>query len=58
MSPHPRTARLSQRRRRAIVLTLGKRHNQALVALARRRCDTLYAMLRDGTLYAPKAAVV
>ena len=36
----------------------GKRHNQALVALARRRCETLYAMLRDGTLYAPKAAVV
>lgn len=29
----------------------GKRHNQALIALARRRCDTLYAMLRDGTLY-------
>lgn len=25
----------------------GKRHNQAPVALARRRCDTLYAMLRD-----------
>jgi transposase len=31
----------------------GKRHNQALIALARRRCDTLYAMLRDGTLYKP-----
>jgi transposase len=29
----------------------GKRHNQALIALARRRCDVLYAMLRDGTLY-------
>jgi transposase len=29
----------------------GKRHNQALIALARRRCDTLYAMLRDGTFY-------
>jgi transposase len=29
----------------------GKHHNQALIALARRRCDTLYAMLRDGTLY-------
>ncbi len=25
-----------------------KRHNQALIALARRRCDVLYAMLRDG----------
>lgn len=29
----------------------GKRHNQALIALARRRCDVLYAMLRDGTFY-------
>lgn len=29
----------------------GKRHNQALIALARRRCDVLYAMLRDGTVY-------
>ena len=29
----------------------GKRHNQALIALARRRCDVLYAMLRDGTQY-------
>lgn len=29
----------------------GKRHNQALIALARRRCDTLYGMLRDGTYY-------
>lgn len=31
----------------------GKRHNQALIALARRRCDVLFAMLRDGTLYCP-----
>lgn len=29
----------------------GKRHNQALLALARRRSDVLYAMIRDGTLY-------
>ncbi len=29
----------------------GKRHNQTLIALARRRCDDLFAMLRDGTLY-------
>ena len=37
----------------------GKRHNQALIALVRRRCDVLFAMLRDGTLYQapePKAA--
>lgn len=31
----------------------GKRHNQALIALARRRSDVLFAMLRDGTLYQP-----
>ncbi|MFV4914780.1 IS110 family transposase [Microbacterium lacticum] len=29
----------------------GKRHNQALLALARRRSDVLYTMIRDGTLY-------
>lgn len=29
----------------------GNRHNQALIALARRRCDVMFAMLRDGTLY-------
>jgi transposase len=29
----------------------GKTHNQALLALARRRTDVLYAMIRDGTLY-------
>jgi transposase len=38
----------------------GKRHNQALIALARRRCDVIYAMVRDGCLYdtppIPKAA--
>lgn len=33
----------------------GKPHNQALLALARRRSDVLYAMLRDGTLYQPAA---
>jgi hypothetical protein len=31
----------------------GKRHNQALLALARRRADVIYAMLRDGTVYQP-----
>ncbi len=29
----------------------GKKHNQALLALARRRCNVIYAMMRDGTLY-------
>ncbi|WP_292800291.1 IS110 family transposase [Microbacterium sp.] len=37
-------------------ITQGKRHNQALLALARRRSDVLYAMLRDGTLYLAPAA--
>lgn len=35
-------------------ITLGKRHNQALIALARRRSDVLFAMLRDGTIYEPR----
>jgi hypothetical protein len=26
-----------------------KKHNAALICLARRRCDVLYAMLRNGT---------
>lgn len=30
-----------------------KKHNAALICLARRRCDVLFAMLRDGTLYQP-----
>ncbi len=34
-------------------ISQGKRHNQALIALARRRCDVLFAMLRDGTFYRP-----
>lgn len=32
----------------------GKRHNPAVIALARRRCDVLYAMLRTGSPYQPK----
>lgn len=32
-----------------------KKHNAALICLARRRCDVLFAMLRDGTLYQPPA---
>jgi len=31
----------------------GKRHNQALLCLARRRCDVIYAMLTNGTFYQP-----
>ena len=32
----------------------GKKHNAAIVCLARRRIDVLYAMLRDGTYYQQK----
>jgi transposase len=34
----------------------GKRHNAALICLARRRVDVLFAMLRDGTTYQPQPA--
>ncbi|MGA5811105.1 IS110 family transposase [Streptomyces cellulosae] len=33
----------------------GKRHKQALMCLARRRVDVLFAMLRDGTFFEPQA---
>jgi transposase len=34
----------------------GKRHTQALIALARRRVNILWAMLRDGTTYETRSA--
>lgn len=34
----------------------GKKHNQAVIALARRRCNVLFAMLRDSTVYEPPQA--
>jgi hypothetical protein len=34
----------------------GKRHTQALIALARRRVDVLWAMLRDGTMFETRSA--
>jgi hypothetical protein len=34
----------------------GKRHTQALIALARRRVNVLSAMLRDGTTYETRSA--
>ncbi|HAW0989257.1 TPA: IS110 family transposase, partial [Escherichia coli] len=37
-------------------MSQGKRHNQALIALAKRRCDVLFAMMRDGTFYTPQAS--
>jgi transposase len=33
-----------------------KSHQQALLALARRRCDVLFAMIRDGATYDPDHA--
>lgn len=32
----------------------GKRHNQAVIALAHRRILTLHAMIQDGALYDPQ----
>ncbi|OZG65619.1 transposase IS116/IS110/IS902 family protein, partial [Bifidobacterium hapali] len=29
----------------------GKHHNAAIICLARRRCDVIYSMLKNGTLY-------
>src|SRR4051812_34373381 len=34
----------------------GKRHTQALIALARRRVNVLWAMLRDGNTFEPSSA--
>ena len=34
----------------------GKRHTQALIALARRRVNVLWAMLRDGTTFEARSA--
>ena len=34
----------------------GKKHNAALICLARRRVDVLHAMLRNGTYYQAKPA--
>ena len=34
----------------------GKTHKQAILALARHRVDVVYAMLRTGSAYGPKAA--
>jgi hypothetical protein len=35
-----------------------KHHTQALLCLARRRADVLFAILRDGTFYEPQPASV
>jgi hypothetical protein len=33
----------------------GKRHTQALIALARRRVNVVWAMLRDATTFEPRS---
>lgn len=35
----------------------GKHHTQAILCLARRRADVLFAMLRDDTFYQPPTPV-
>lgn len=35
----------------------GKKHNAAVMCLARRRCDVLYAMLKNGTLYEKRTPI-
>ncbi|MGP5724370.1 IS110 family transposase [Arthrobacter rhombi] len=35
----------------------GKRHNAAVMCLARRRCDVLYSMIKNGALYQAKTPV-
>ncbi|MFJ5644458.1 IS110 family transposase [Streptomyces sp. NPDC093223] len=37
-------------------ISQGKRHTQAILCLARRRTDVLFAMLRDGTFYQSRPA--
>ncbi|WP_433223854.1 IS110 family transposase [Dactylosporangium sp. CS-047395] len=48
---HPPSRAYYDRKRAA-----GKRHNAALICLARRRCDVLFAMLRDQTPYQARQA--
>ena len=47
---HDPTSRAYYDRKRAE----GKKHNAALICLARRRCDVLFAMLRDSQPYRPQ----
>ena len=45
----PESAAYYQRKR-----AQGKKHNAAIICLARRRCDVIHAMLKTGTLYQPR----
>ncbi len=45
----PESAEYYQRK-----IAQGKKHNAAIMCLARRRCDVIYAMVRTGCLYEPR----
>lgn len=45
----PESAAYYQRKR-----AQGKKHNAAIISLARRRCDVIFAMLKTGSLYQPR----
>jgi|SRR5690625_752166 len=47
----PESAAYYQRKR-----AQGKKHNAAIICLARRRCDVIHAMLKNGTYYQPRQA--
>ena len=47
--PDPVSQAYYQRKRQQ-----GKRHNQAVLALAHRRIPTLHTTIRNGTLYTPQ----
>lgn len=50
----PKTPRMAERLVEEIFAALDKHHTQALLCLARRRADVLFAMLRDGTFHEPR----
>lgn len=49
---HPPSIAYYQRKREQ-----GKHHNAAVIRLARRRCDVIYSMLKNGVLYQEPALV-
>jgi hypothetical protein len=51
---HDPAARAYYQRKRAE----GKKHNAAVICVARRRCDLILAMLKTGTPYQPPATEI
>ncbi len=49
--PHPESKDYYEKKR-----AQGKKHNAAVICLARRRCDVIFSMLKHGTLYEDKPA--